>query len=261
MAIQPTSGATTTTTGATSAAPQGALDKDAFLKLLVAQLTHQDPLSPMQGTEYVTQLAQFSSVEQQIAQSAKLDTISLQLSGLSSNEATALVGKTVTVRGKGIAFDGLMATGASVTLKAPAADVKVEITDANGNVVRTMELGDKPKGALSVSWDGKNDAGITQRAGQYNIKVTAKDADGKDVQTTQDVTGRVVQVTFDKGYPELVLDSGVRCPVSDLVSVAEGPAPTTGGTGSTSSTAKNISTYTQPSIADLLQAGTSPISK
>ncbi len=136
-----------------------------------------------------------------------------------------------------------------------------EITDANGNVVRTMELGDKPKGALSVSWDGKNDAGITQPAGQYNIKVTAKDADGKDVQTTQDVTGRVVQVTFDKGYPELVLDSGVRCPVSDLVSVAEGPTPTTGGTGSTSSTAKNISTYTQPSIADLLQAGTSPISK
>ena len=70
-------------------APQGALDRDAFLKLLVAQLSHQDPLKPMEGTEFVTQLAQFTAVEQQLAQSAKLDLISLQLRGLSNNEAAS----------------------------------------------------------------------------------------------------------------------------------------------------------------------------
>jgi flagellar basal-body rod modification protein FlgD len=242
MPIQPTGGPTSNTTPLTSSAPQGTLDRDAFLKLLVAQLSHQDPLQPMEGTEFVTQLAQFTAVEQQLAQTAKLDVLSLQLSGLASNEAAALVGKTVTVRGKGLAFDGVLATGSSVTLKAPAESVKVEITDAEGNVVRTIDLGSKPAGALSITWDGKNDAGITQPPGQYSTNVVAKDADGKDVSVTQDVTGTVVQVTFDKGYPELVLDSGVRVPISDLVSVSQS-APAPGSPSGSSTQGAILSSY------------------
>lgn len=251
MPIQPTGAGSATPSSATgTVAPQGTLDKDAFLKLLVAQLSHQDPLKPMEGTEFVTQLAQFSSVEQQIAQSGKLELISLQLSGLASNEAASLVGKTVTVRGKGMAFDGNLATSSSATLGADAEKVTVEIRDANGDVVRTMEMGARDKGTLNVPWDGKNDAGVTQPAGNYTMDIKATTEDGKDVSVTQDVTGTVVQVTFDKGYPELVLDSGVRVPVSDLVSVSQ---PTTPGPNSSGPVTAGNYASRAPTDAELRQ--------
>ena len=91
-----------TSTNAAAAPPtakeKSALDKDAFLKLLVAQLSHQDPLKPTEGTEFIAQLSQFAMVEQAIAQSSKLEVLSTRVRGLSNNEATGLVGKTVTVR-------------------------------------------------------------------------------------------------------------------------------------------------------------------
>ena len=77
MAISGISDGTNTNPNGTPAGPQSPLDKDAFLKLLVAQLQHQDPLKPMEGTEFVTQLAQFTAVEQGAAQTAKLDLISM----------------------------------------------------------------------------------------------------------------------------------------------------------------------------------------
>ena len=77
----------------------GVLDKEAFLKLLVAQISNQDPMKPMEGTEFVTQLAQMSAVEQAISQTKSLETLSAQMSGVSNAQTMDLVGKTVTVVG------------------------------------------------------------------------------------------------------------------------------------------------------------------
>jgi flagellar basal-body rod modification protein FlgD len=223
MALSPvtnTTGIADTAASSTDAkAQKAALDKDAFLKLLVAQLSHQDPLAPTEGTEFVAQLSQFAMVEQAIAQSAKLDVLSSQMTGLASNEATSLVGKEVSVRGSGIAFDGVTATGASVTLDGPAAKVTVRIQDASGQTVRTLELGAQNAGAISIAWDGKDDAGQPVAKGSYSVKVDAQTKEGTPVGASQGSGGRVVKVTFDKGYPELHLDSGVTAPISDLVSV------------------------------------------
>jgi flagellar basal-body rod modification protein FlgD len=196
-----------------------ALDRDAFLKLLVAQMSHQDPLAPTGGTEYVAQLAQFAMVEQSVAQSSKLELLSAQMGGIANNEATGLVGKTVNIRGRGIAWDGTNATGASVTLAGAAAKVTVRIEDAQGKTVRTMELGGRPGGPVAIAWDGKGDAGQPMPKGTYNVRVAANAADGQAVGASQDVTGTVMKVSFEKGYPELLLDSGATAPVSDLVSV------------------------------------------
>ncbi|MDB4947094.1 MAG: Flagellar basal-body rod modification protein FlgD [Labilithrix sp.] len=217
--ISGVNGTSPTTTTATGAAKSSGLDKDAFLKLLVAQMSHQDPLNPTQGTEYVAQLSQFAMVEQSVAQSQKLDTLSAQIGGLSNNAATDLVGKTVNIRGHGIAWDGTNATGASVTLGGASTKTTVEIQDANGKTVRTMELGGRPAGTVPIAWDGKDANGQPVPRGTYSVKVTATDAQGAKVDASSDVTGTVKKVSFDKGYPELLLDSGATAPVSDLVSV------------------------------------------
>jgi flagellar basal-body rod modification protein FlgD len=220
---------TATPANAASASPLPAakpLDREAFLKLLVAQISHQDPLKPMEGTEFVAQLSQFAMVEQSIAQSARLDDMSTQLGGIANSDATSLVGKSVTMRGRTMAFDGIAATTSAVTLGGPAAKVSVDVVDSAGNVVRTIELGGRPAGAMPFTWDGKDAKGEAAPKGTYTVRVKAEAADGTPVQSTQDVTGTVTKVTFDKGYPELTLDSGSTGPISDLVGV-QAPKPTT----------------------------------
>jgi len=222
----------TAPSGAASPAPASSaaagspqtLDQNAFLKLLMAQLSNQDPLQPMQGTEFVTQLSQFSLVEQSVNQSTQLGKITSQLQGLGNSDATALVGKTVTVRGNGMQWDGTFATTANVTLAGPAASVTATVKDSQGNTVRTMTLGAEPGGVLPITWDGRDDSGQPAPAGSYSVSVGATDATGRSVAVSQTATGVVTAVSFDKGYPEMTLGTGAVAPVSQLVSVSSGAA-------------------------------------
>lgn len=220
----PLSGVPNLGADSTAGAPTKPLDQQAFLKLLMAQLKNQDPLAPTDGTQFVTQLAQFSQVEQAVAQTTRLDTIGSQLQGLNNSNTTALVGKTVTVSGNGMHWDGTFASTANVTLAAPAQKVTVTISDANGNAVRTLDLGPAPAGTLPLTWDGHDDGGQATPAGSYTMKISATDAAGQSVAVSQAVSGVVTKVSFEKGYPELTLGTGAVAPVSQLVSVAGTPA-------------------------------------
>jgi flagellar basal-body rod modification protein FlgD len=158
-------------------------------------------------------------VEQAIAQSTQLGNVSAQLGGIANNDATALVGKEVTVRGKTMAFDGFTATTSAVTLGAPAAKMTAQIVDSNGKTVRTIELGARPAGAVPITWDGKDASGAPAPKGTYTLRIEASTADGKPVTTTQDVVGTVTKISFDKGYPELTLDNGATASIAELVAV------------------------------------------
>jgi flagellar basal-body rod modification protein FlgD len=221
MTVSSATSATATGADPSSAAPAtGTVDKNAFLKLLVAQLSHQDPLKPMEGTEFVTQLAQFTAVEQAMAQSAKLDLLGTQLRGIASNDATSLIGRAVTVRGDTMSYDGATPANATVTLGAAATKVTATISDASGKTIRTLDLGAHAGGPLTISWDGHGEGGVTEPPGNYKLSLSAQTADGAAVPATMNVSGIVKQVSFDKGYPEVVLASGSVVPISDLVSVA-----------------------------------------
>src|SRR5882757_46909 len=152
-----------------------ALGKDDFLKLLIAQMKHQDPLKPMDDTSFVAQLAQFSSLEQQANANKLLELVATQQQGLANNTIIDLVGKGVTVRGDKVTYDG-KGFGAPVrfTLASGASEVKVSIVDSTGQTVRTIDVGPKPAGFISAQWDGKNNLGTQQPAGAYSVRVQAK---------------------------------------------------------------------------------------
>lgn len=129
MAIEPLAGTAGAIAGAASPANGQSgtetLDYNDFLKLLLAQMQNQDPLKPMDSTEYVSQLATFSNVEQALKQNAKLDQL-LITSNIA--QANGVVGKTIT------SSDGSI-TGQVASVKIDAQGATAQLTDG-----RTVEL-------------------------------------------------------------------------------------------------------------------------
>jgi flagellar basal-body rod modification protein FlgD len=199
---------------------KSSLGKDDFLKLLVAQLKNQDPLAPQDNTQFVSQLAQFSSLEAAMGTNSRLDSITSQNQGLANTEVVSLVGKTATVKGSLITASG---SGAAVpigfTLSGAADTTNVSVQDSTGKVIRTIPLGARNAGLVKLNWDGKDDHGNIMPAGTYAVSVQAKTADGNTVAVAQETTGVVKSVAFDKGYPVLTLANGMQVPVSDLLQV------------------------------------------
>ena len=223
-AINGSSAATTGGIGLTTGAEK-ALDRDDFLKLLVAQLRNQDPLKPQDNTQFVAELAQFSSLEQTMGINDRLDLLMTQSRGLANTEVTGLVGKQATVRGSMVTTDGTgVGAPVSFTLSGDSEKTLVVVRDQNGREVRTVDLGAKSAGIVRFNWDGRDNAGIVQPAGAYRVSVEARSAADEPVLVAQETSGLVKGVSFEQGYPVLHLDTGVSVPVSDLLRV---DAPTT----------------------------------
>jgi flagellar basal-body rod modification protein FlgD len=201
-----------------------AMGRDAFLKLLVAQLRHQDPLKPQDDSTFVAELAQFSSLEQTMGINDRLDLLSAQSQGLQNSQVVGLVGKQATVRGSLVTSDGTgVGVPVSFDLDAAADSTVVTIRNQAGNTVRTIEIGSKPAGLARITWDGRDDAGNVQPAGTYNVAVQAKNEAGASISVSQETKGLIKAVSFDKGYPVLHLDTGANVPVADLLQVDSPP--------------------------------------
>jgi flagellar basal-body rod modification protein FlgD len=201
-----------------------AMGKDDFLKLLVAQLKNQDPLAPQDNTQFVAQLAQFSSLEAAMGTNSRLDAITSQNQGLANTEVVGLVGKTATVKGSLVTAQGSgIAVPVSFSLGSATDSTNVSIQDASGKVIRTIPIGAHGAGLVKVNWDGRDDHGTVVAAGTYAVSVQAKTKDGSAVSVAQETTGLVKSVAFDKGYPVLSLANGMQVPVSDLLKVESSP--------------------------------------
>ncbi|MEI7892464.1 MAG: FlgD immunoglobulin-like domain containing protein [Myxococcales bacterium] len=186
---------------------------------MVAQMSNQDPLKPMDDTQFVAQLAQFSGLEQQMQTNTLLQQLATAQQGITNASNAGLVGKTVTVQGSTVSLDGQgLGSQVSFSLAQAAQSVKVSITDSGGNVVRTLNLGSK-SGNVSEMWDGKNDSGTQQPAGSYTVSVDAKTTAGASVSVSQETTGLVTAVSYTGGYSSLVLDTGITAPTSNLIRV------------------------------------------
>jgi flagellar basal-body rod modification protein FlgD len=221
------SATTASTTSASSlvSGANSALDKTAFLKLLIEQLKHQDPLKPQDDTQFIAQLAQFSSLEQSMQTNSALGSMTSVLQGQSNAQTTALVGKIATLQGTSVALDG-SGTGATATfsLAAASSTTKATISDANGKTVRELDLGAKSAGISQFKWDGRNSTGSVQPAGNYSISISATSSNGGAVSVSQNLSGVVTSVSFDQGYPVLTLQNGVSAPASELLRVDSPPS-------------------------------------
>jgi len=201
-------------------APKGTLGKNEFLKLLLAQLSHQDPTSPADSQAFVAQLAQFANVEQLQGVNQSLETLLLAQAAGNQTQTVGLLGKDVTFKTDALDFDGTAATTIVSSLDKPAATVKAVITDSSGKAVRSVELTNVPQGPFSLSWDGRDDQGNTLPKGTYKVRLTAADAEGNNIPVQANGAGRVTGISYAKGYPELQV-GGLTLLMSEVVSVKE----------------------------------------
>ena len=195
------------------------LGKTEFLQLLVTQLKHQDPLQPMSNSEFVAQLAQFSSVEQLVAVNEGVNMLGMQQMSMSNSQAASLIGREVQLRSDKLQVkDGDTSVSAAFRLDADASEVKVNFRDSAGKLVRTMEMGSATRGEVDIAWDCRDDNGVMVPPGTFRIDVQASDADGNSVTWEAKVRGEVTGVNYDAGYPELIVGT-VKADMSDILGV------------------------------------------
>ncbi|MFQ5779659.1 MAG: flagellar hook assembly protein FlgD [Nitrospiria bacterium] len=194
------------------------LGKDAFLRLLTTQLQYQDPLQPMESTEFVTQLAQFSQLEQMTTVNQTLGQLVQSNSSLNNYAVAGLVGREVQVVGGTVQHITETSSPLSYRLEGDAGRVIIQVSDAAGDVVRVIEAGPQKKGVWNLSWDGRNQDGNLLPSGGYQYAVAAVDSSGAPVKSTTYSSGRVNGVTYNNGVPYLTVN-GENIPAAGLVSV------------------------------------------
>ncbi|MDI9571122.1 MAG: flagellar hook capping FlgD N-terminal domain-containing protein [Pseudomonadota bacterium] len=176
---------------ATSQSTAQSLGKTEFLKLLVAQLKNQDPLNPMDGTDFAAQLAQFSSLEQLNNLNEGIKNLGIYQMSQANAQAVNLIGKEVVI-GKGNAFQVAgNAVDLSYELAGAAKTVNIDIFDEKGALVDSFKVGDQDAGTNRVTWNG----GVNHN-GKYTFGVTATGSDGAEVTVTTLASGKVTAVSF-----------------------------------------------------------------
>jgi flagellar basal-body rod modification protein FlgD len=163
----------TSSTSSSSQLQQQTLSQSDFLKLMVTQMTNQDPTKPMDSTQMVAQMAQFSQVAATQELQSSFDTLSTNLSGDQFVRAASLVGQEVLVPSTAAKLtDG--AVNGAVNVGTSGTYVNVQIKDSSGNVVRNISLGQPDAGLVQYSWDGKSDDGTQlDNGGVYQVTATS----------------------------------------------------------------------------------------
>ena len=187
--------------GALTGAIGETMGKEDFLNLLVTQLRYQDPMSPEDPKDFVAQLAQFSSLEQQINANQYLEKLGELLKTFTTSQdmakGIALLGKTVTGSGSQISVTGGQASEASFQLPSDAQALVVGIFDGSGQQVRILNLGAQSAGTCSFAWDGKDSDGNKVADGTYSYQVAAQNKDGQALKVDNYFTGKVEEVYQD----------------------------------------------------------------
>ncbi len=198
----------TSLAGASKAvAGSSSLGKDSFLQLLVTQLKNQNPLDPQDNTAFVAQLAQFSSLEGITTLNDSVNSITGGLQSSQALQASSLVGRSVIVQtgeayvdpSSGKPFNG------SVVVQDADSKPTITITDADGEVVRTLDLGTQKAGNVDFTWDGKDSDGLLLDKGNYTFTASSKTDTATTALTTY-LPATVNSVTLSKTGGEIMLN-------------------------------------------------------
>lgn len=196
-----------------SASTKGELGRNQFLTLLVAQLKHQDPLNPMESTEFTAQLAQFSSLEQLFDINDNLEILQGTEDSQRLENLLDYIGKEIKSSDSAITLNNGKAFGGSYTLE-ERGDAIISIFDTEGSEIRTIYRDDQEAGEHNVDFDGKDNYGYPLSDGYYSFAVQAFDNEGSSIEVSTGLCGLVTAVTYQGGIPYLMVGDHLINPES-----------------------------------------------
>lgn len=195
MTVQATSDATLL--ASLQSAPAAKTDTDSadrFLKLLVTQLTNQDPLNPMDNAQVTSQMAQINTVQGIEKLNATLSTMAMDAASSQTLQAATMVGRMVLAEGNTLSMTSGQAAQGGYQLDAGADALTVRVKSASGEIVYSGNLGPQAAGMHLFNWDGMATNGAQAAPGTYSFEVIAS-AGGKSVAAQSLMLGRVDGVT------------------------------------------------------------------
>jgi flagellar basal-body rod modification protein FlgD len=182
------------------------MDKEAFMKMMLAQMKHQDPTNPMQSHELAAQLAQFSSVEQLQNVNETLTEMKNSQKPTESIQALNFIGKAVSGDSSKISrLKGDKAHDISFQIAADAKEGVVRIRDAGGDIVRTVNMKEMKKGENNFTWNGLDDKGSAAPAGEYQVFIEATAASGAKLAARTEFEGQITGVNYTPEGPVLMV--------------------------------------------------------
>lgn len=188
-------------------APLKTLGKEDFLRLFTTQLRYQNPINPMDSTEFTSQLAQFSSLEQLFNISSQLKDMLLYQNSLQNTLTTNFIGKEVKYEGHSVYLKD--SATINYTLGNPSEKVRITIYDSAGKMVREIELNNQ-EGSQSYQWDGLDFAGNKLPDGEYRIRIEAFDSKGNPVEVSTLSSGIVTGMTFENNVTYLIINDSTK---------------------------------------------------
>ncbi len=210
--------------GADNVENRASLQKDDFLKLLVVQLQNQDPLNPASNQEFAAQLAQYSSLEQMTQMNKSLevglanDTQLYQ--EMSNSTATRFIGREVHATGNIINMEQGNPVSLRFSQDNTSEETLIDIYNAQGSLVRSLELMNVQSGGIVAEWDGKDFEGNQLSSGSYYFDITATDVTGNNVGVIPFMVGKVTGVRYNENKVTLLVD-GNEVPLENVLEVVE----------------------------------------
>lgn len=207
----------TGTSSTVSSSTKSSLSNDDFLQLLLTELEHQDPTSPMDSDKILTQTAQLASLEASQNTTDALTKLSDQLSSNTSFSATGVIGKMASLGTSAIS----LSSGKSdfeIYFPTEATDGTLTIKNSDGTTVKTIDIGDSisgKSGVIAFSWDGVDNDGNQLDDGTYSATVSYTDTNG-DLKSTQVGTYPVESVRYVDGSAYVKLGSSYYA-ISDVL--------------------------------------------
>ncbi len=189
------------------------LGQDDFLRIMLAQLENQDPTSPLEGNEFLSQITQFSIAE---GVSGLNDSFSNLTNSLTSNQAlqaSALVGRSVLVPGDTAELSEGRTLQGRATLLEGANSVTVDIFNQGGELVNTLHLGPQSAGNVDFTWDGLTNGGTPAEQGAYRV-IARANVGGTEQALSTLISARVDSVTLQNGGGSLEVNLAGIGPVS-----------------------------------------------
>lgn len=197
------------------------MGKDSFMELLVAQMTNQNPLEPMENTEFIAQLAQFSSLEQMQNIASGVEMLALTQTAATNSQMVNLIGKRVIVPGSSLSIDSENQNPVelrfSVDSETDTPPTHIMIKDQDGDVVRTLEITDFNAGMNEIMFDGKDKDGNLLDAGNYTYKLV--DSSSMPVEGVSTYSNFVVDSVAYQGSNILLKSDGTTIDLGDVSEV------------------------------------------